>query len=314
MKSTVTITNPITTAVSVIAIINPISGAGADTTAAARRVSMLKAAAERRGIDVDIRLTERAGHARELAEASVSAGARQVIAWGGDGTINEVGAALVGSATVLGVIPAGSGNGLAAALAVPHDPDTAIAAAFDGAEWKIDAGVLAGRPFFNIGGVGFDARIARLFNQQPRGRRGGWPYVRLGVTEGWRYAAAKYSLQLDGERRELCAFLIAFANGREYGMGARIAPQAALDDGILDVTVVEDRPPLARFWHARHLATGHPDRATCVTVHQVRTASIESDAPMEFHVDGETGVAEGRVDVRIVPGALTVKVPVLPRR
>jgi diacylglycerol kinase (ATP) len=295
--------------VSVIAIINPISGGGTDTAIAGRRVAMLRTAAQRRGIDIGIHLTERAGHARELAQSSVAAGARLVIAWGGDGTINETGAALIGTSTVLGVIPAGSGNGLAAALAVPYDADAAIQAAFDGAEWTIDAGMMGGRPFFNVGGVGFDARIARLFNQQPRGRRGGWPYVRLGVTEGWRYAASEYSLELDGTPRRVRAFLIAFANGREYGMGARIAPQAALDDGILDVTVVEDRPRLARFWHARHLATGHPDRAACVSVHQVRAASIESDGPMELHVDGETDIAHERIDVRIVPGALTVKVP-----
>lgn len=294
---------------SVFAIINPVSGARADKSVAERRVETLRAEARRRGIDLEIGLTERAGHAREMAQASVAAGIRTVIAWGGDGTINETGGALIGSATALGVIPAGSGNGLAAALAVPREPQAAIDAAFDGVEWRIDAGMLAGHPFFNIGGVGFDARIARLFNQQPLGRRGGWPYVRLGVTEGWRYSASKYRLEIDGQRRELCAFLIAFANGREYGMGARIAPQAALDDGILDVTVVEDRPSIARFWHARHLATGHPERATCVGVCQATTATIESDAPIEYHVDGEAGTIEGRVDVRIIPHALTVKVP-----
>ncbi len=293
----------------VIAIVNPISGARADPNAAARRVAALRAAAERRGLDVEILLTERAGHARDLAASSVEAGADLVIAWGGDGTINEVGAALIGTPTTLGVVPAGSGNGLAAALALPRTPDLAIDAAFDGRAWTIDAGMMAGRPFFNIAGVGFDARVAQLFNRQPIGRRGRWPYVRLAVAEGFRYSAAEYSLTIDGETRTQRAFLIAFANGREFGMGARIAPQAALDDGILDVTIVAARPPLALLWHARHLATGRPDRATCVRMEHARTATVDSDRPMEFHVDGESGVARGTIDVRVIPGALTVKVP-----
>lgn len=298
----------------VFAIVNPISGARADPTVATRRVAALRAAAGRRGLDVEILLTERAGHARELAAASVAAGADLVIAWGGDGTINEVGAALIGTSTVLAVVPAGSGNGLAAALAVPRIPEFAIDAAFDGPARTIDAGMMAGRPFFNIGGVGFDARIAHLFNRQPVGRRGKWPYVRLAVAEGFRYSAAEYTLEIDGDVRTLRAFLVAFANGREFGMGARIAPQAALDDGMLDVTIVEHRPVLALFWHARHLATGRPDRAACVSIRQAKTAAISSDRPMEFHVDGETGVARGTIDVRVIPGALTVKVPGLPRR
>src|SRR4051812_36916573 len=163
---------------SIVAIINPISGAGADPAVASRRVDLLTAEAKRRGLDADIRLTTHAGHAREIAAESAAAGVDLVIVWGGDGTLNEAGAGLLGSATAIGLVPAGSGNGLAAALGVPRDPLEALALAFDGATRTIDAGMIAGRPFFNIAGVGFDARIAKLFNQRG-GRRGGWPYVVL---------------------------------------------------------------------------------------------------------------------------------------
>jgi YegS/Rv2252/BmrU family lipid kinase len=298
--------------VSVIAIINPISGAGADRTAASRRVAMLREAADRRGISVDIQLTERAGHARELAAAAVASGAALVIAWGGDGTINEAGGALMRTPAVLGVVPAGSGNGLAAALAVPREPAAAIAAAFDGATWAIDAGMMAGRPFFNIAGVGFDARIARLFNERAAGRRGGWPYISIGVREGCRYAAAEYLVSFDGHARRVRALLMAFANGREYGMGARIAPQAQLDDGVLDATVVEDRSVVARFLDAPYLAFAAAHRARGVTVSQIKAAIIEAEGPIDFHVDGEPAVAEGRLEVGIIPGALRVRVPRAP--
>ena len=122
------------------------------------------------------------------------------------------------------------------------------------------------------------------------------------------YPGVEYRVDLDGDRRQLRALLIAFANGREYGMGARIAPQAELDDGLLDATVVEYRPLLSRFWDARHLAMGTAHRARSVSTKQVTHAVIESDGPMEFHVDGELGVAERRIEVKILPGALKVRV------
>ncbi len=292
---------------SIVAIINPISGAGADPAAASKRAALVESEAHRRGLTAQVHFTERAGHARELAAASAQAGAALVIVWGGDGTLNEAGAGLIGSTTALGLVPAGSGNGLAAALGTPHEPVAALAAAFDGAVRTIDAGTIAGRAFFNIAGIGFDARIARLFNERGAGRRGGWPYLVIGVREGCRYGGAEYTVELDGDRRTLRALLIAFANGREYGNGARIAPQAQLDDGLLDATIVEERPLLARFWHARHMALGTAHLAPSVTVRQVRHAIVTSPAPMEYHVDGEPGIIEGPVEVRILPGALKVK-------
>jgi YegS/Rv2252/BmrU family lipid kinase len=295
--------------VSVIAIINPISGAGADTTVASRRVAMLRDAAARRGIDLETHLTERGGHARELAASSVASGARLVIAWGGDGTINEVGSALIGTDVVLGVVPAGSGNGLAAALAVPRDSARAISTAFDGDVHRIDAGVIAGRPFFNVAGVGFDAHVARLFNERAKGSRGRWPYISIGVREGCRYRSAEYVVTLDGRTRRVRALLIVFANGREFGMGARIAPQALLDDGLLDATIIEDRAVLARFRDVPYLAFAMTHRAPGVTVNRIRSATIETDGPMPFHVDGEPHWAEGRLEVSIVPAALRVRVP-----
>jgi diacylglycerol kinase (ATP) len=293
--------------ISIVAIINPISGAGADRDAAARRIAMVDAEAKRRGLHADIHLTERAGHARELAEASAASAVNLVIVWGGDGTLNEAGAGLIGSQTTLGLVPAGSGNGLAAALGAPRDPVTALAVAFDGDTRVIDAGIMGGRPFFNIAGIGFDARVAALFNARGAGRRGGWPYVVIGVREACRYSGVEYTIDLDGDRRTLKALLVAFANGREYGIGARIAPLAELDDGLLDATIVETRPILTRFWHARHMALGTPHRAPSVTTRQIRRAVVNAAGPMEFHVDGEPGIMDGPVEVIVRPAALKVR-------
>ena len=268
---------------------------------------MIRAAAAQRGVATTVAFTERQGHARELGEAAVAAHATSVIVWGGDGTFNETAGALLHSSIPVGLVPAGSGNGLAGALGVPRDPERAIAVALDGEPRAIDAGRMAGRYFFNIAGVGFDARVAALFNARGAGGRGAWPYLMIGVREGCTYCALDYDVQLDDEGRKHKALLIAFANGSEYGLGARIAPGASLDDGLLDVIIVEDAPLVARFWHARHLARGTPELAPPVTTRRVRRAVIESDGEMEFHVDGEPGRASGRIEVEILPGALLIR-------
>lgn len=288
-------------------IINPISGAGTQRDAAARRASMVEAAARERALGVTINFTERRGHAGELGAAAAASGSSGVIVWGGDGTFNETASALLGTNIPLGLVPAGSGNGLAGALGVPRQPRAALAVAFDAVPHAIDAGRIAGRYFFNIAGIGFDARVAALFDQRAIGARGGWPYVAIGVREGCTYCALDYDVQLDDEPRKHKALLIAFANGREYGLGARIAPDARLDDGLLDVIIVEERGVIARFWHARHLAKGTPQLAPAVTTARVRRAVIESPGEMEFHVDGEPAMAKGRIEVEVIPRALQIR-------
>jgi diacylglycerol kinase (ATP) len=204
-------------------------------------------------------------------------------------------------------VPAGSGNGLAGALGVPREPHAALDVAFDTPPRTIDAGRMAGRHFFNIAGVGFDARVAALFDRRGAGARGGWPYIAIGVREGCTYCALDYDVRLDDEPQRHRALLIAFANGREYGLGARIAPDARLDDGLLDAIIVEERGVIARFWHARHLAKGTPQLAPLVLTKRVRRAVIESAGEMEFHVDGEPGTAHGRIEVEILPAALRIR-------
>lgn len=269
---------------------------------------MIEQAAAVRGADVAIHLTERAGHARELARQAASSGCASVIAWGGDGTVNEVGSGLMGSATALGLVPAGSGNGLASALGVPMESAQAVGEAFDAPVHRIDVGLLGGLPFFNVAGIGFDAHVATLFNSRGKGSRGGWPYISIGIREGCTYCAQNYTLTLGQTSRQSKALLIVFANGREFGLKTLIAPNARLDDGFLDAVVVEDPGSvIARFWHARHLATGNPQRAPIVSMDRITEATVEADGDMVYHVDGEPGVMTGRVEVSIVPGALGVR-------
>lgn len=297
------------TAAQIVAIVNPLSGAGATSGAAAARVALLEARFRAAQLDGAVHLTERALHAGELARAAIDGGARLVIAWGGDGTINEVGTALAGTGVVLGIIPAGSGNGFASELGIPRTPEAAIDTALLGRDRAIDAGELEGRLFFNIAGIGFDAVVAEQFNLRTLGRRGMGPYVQIGLRETFRYRAAQYRIRLDAEELVTSALLIAFANGREYGNRIRLAPHAQMDDGKLEAMVVEDRHPLARLWCGRHLAMGTADKAPRVIKRSIESATIESDGDMPYHLDGEIGHAQGSITVRIRPKLLTVRVP-----
>ena len=292
--------------VNIAAIINPVSGAGANQNVARDRIALLTKELERRGLRASMELTARGGHARELAVAFAAAHVDLLIVWGGDGTVNEAGGALVGTNTAIGLVPAGSGNGLAAALGTSRNASDAISRALDGKRRAIDAGMIAGRPFFNIAGIGVDAVIARRFNQRAQGSRGALPYFVIGVTEGCRYRGEEYEIELDGESRRLRALLIAFANGQEYGVGARLSAGARLDDGLLNAVIVEDRSIVARFWHARHLTTGTPERAPRVIARPIQRAIIRREGTIDFHVDGEMGSAQGEVAVSIRPGALWV--------
>jgi YegS/Rv2252/BmrU family lipid kinase len=298
------------TAMRIVSIVNPVSGAGMDPGVAARRVQMIRDGLERRGLRSDIRLTERAGHAREMAQQAVDDRADLVIVWGGDGTVNEVACSLADSGTAMGLIPAGSGNGLANGLAVPRDPSAALAIALGDRVRRVDVGMLNGQPFVNVAGIGFDAHVARLFNLRGRGRRGPLPYLVIGVREGCRYAGREYTVTLEGESRATAtmqALLIAFANGSEYGLGIQIAPHARLDDGLLEACIVRDRPVLSRFMHARHLVRGSIDRAPELVRESVRKAIVDSPTEIEYHLDGEPGVARGPLEIRVRPGALIVR-------
>jgi diacylglycerol kinase (ATP) len=296
-------------AVDIVAIVNPLSGAGANRDVAQRRVALLRVSFAAADISGSAHVTERPGHARELALSAVDAGASVVIAWGGDGTINEIGAVLSGTPLSLGVVPAGSGNGFASELGIPWRPDAAIQTALHGRDHLIDAGELNGRLFFNIAGIGFDAVIAEQFNARGLGQRGLIPYVRIGIRETFRYRAARYRVCLDGEELVKDALLIAFANGREYGNRITLAPHARMDDGKLEAVVVQDRPALSRLWSGRHLALGTAHRASGIVLRSITSAIIETDGELLYHVDGEIGRGAGTAVVRIRPRALRVRVP-----
>jgi diacylglycerol kinase (ATP) len=264
-------------------ILNPKAGHLRRNPGVIREVQ--KFAAERGG-RVAFQMTTGAGHAVRLAAAAAEEGCDLVVAVGGDGTMNEVARGLFGTAAALGLVPCGSGNGLARHLGIPLRPADALRLLEQGPRVAIDVGRANGHPFLCAAGVGFEVHIAALFNR--RQRRGFFSYVATSLREWRAYIPASYRIAgPELEPFERTAFTVAVANAAQYGNGARIAPTARIDDGRLDLVAIPPvrwsnaLPLLIRLFRGRLLQ----DRG----VRHVSGPRFELSGPaaLAFHTDGE---------------------------
>ena len=290
----------------VAVIINPISGLGVRPDTARQRAELAAACVEAHRIAGEIFVTERRHHARELAEAALARGIETVIAWGGDGTVNEVASVLVHREAALGVVPSGSGNGLARELGLPFEPRAAFERALGARRRRIDAGELGGHLFFNIAGIGVDADVAHRFAATGHARRGLSMYVVQSTAALLNYKAEPMTLTVDGVAREVRPLLIAFANARQYGNGAMIAPQARVDDGRLDVVVVDDRSLFDNVRRVPALFKGKLATVPGVSMQTAVQAQVTARGPIRYHVDGEPCEASGSLTATARAAALTV--------
>jgi diacylglycerol kinase (ATP) len=294
--------------VRVAVIVNPAAGPAPHLEHGRQRATLAASVLGQAGVDAEVMLTERPGHASELARGAATRGAEIVVAWGGDGTINEVGCALAFTETALAIIRGGSGNGLAYALGVPRDPAAALRRAVAGERRQIDVGEIAGRLFFNIAGIGFDAHVADRFGREGR-KRGLSGYATVVARELFTYRAQSCRLTIEGCEYERRAFLLTIANGPQWGNGARVAPHAQLDDGLLDLVTVEPRSPLAAAWLIRRLFTGTFGDVRGVTTERVSSVEIYANPPVIFHVDGQPASSDvSPLQARVHPRALHIRV------
>jgi diacylglycerol kinase (ATP) len=292
---------------SYVFILNPAAGAGRD---AGRMSALLDGLCRDRGLDASIRMTEAPGHGRVLAEEAVRKGFRRIVAVGGDGTIHEVAQGVMGSGSALGIIPRGSGNGFAREFGIPTDPRKACETLLASRPLAIDAGKINGEPFFNVAGFGFDAQISRAFDRsQKGGRRGAIPYFLCGFREFWSYVPPRGTLRFEGRELAIAPFLVAFANCRQYGTGAVIAPGALADDGLLQMVLVKPVSWPRLLWHLPRVFLGTIDRAPVVETFPVREARIDLEGDAPYHVDGEIRPATRRLEVSVTPRCLNLLVP-----
>ncbi len=287
----------------VSAILNPRAGVAAHRA--------LRALERRRHAwgELTIFTTEAPGHARELAARAVDAGCDVVLAAGGDGTANEVAESLLDTPATLGLLPVGSGNGLARTLGIRLHPEAALRQLEGGVVRSVDVGLVNEKPFLNVAGAGFDAEIGEAFAAHGRrgGRRGVLSYVRLSVAAVRSYRARTFTIEANGERHTSRAMIVAFFNGRQYGGGAVVAPRAVLDDGRLECVILGAASLAEILLAAPRLFLGGIEHFRHYRQIQARHVVVEGHTP--FHRDGEPAGAADRLEVRLLRRALRVLVP-----
>lgn len=285
-------------------ILNPRSGHLLRRPGAADEIRRWIAA---RPLDASLVLTERAGHATELAHAAVADGCACVVAVGGDGTMNEVARALISTPTALGLIPCGSGNGLARHLGIPLNFSVALEQVLTGQPRQIDTGVAAGHAFFCAAGVGFEAHIAAEFNQLSR--RGFARYLTTSATAYWNYTAEHYEIESTVERREVTALTLVVANCCQYGNNAYIAPGAQLDDGRVNLTAVRPFNLLTAPVMLWRLFRGTLRDSGSVLMLADKKFTLHRKSAGLLHTDGEVHDAPATVEFQVRPQSLRVIAP-----
>ena len=235
--------------------------------------------------DYSIRKTEYPGHAYEIAKESKEQGIDIVVAVGGDGTVNEVGRALVHSNTALGIIPTGSGNGLARHLLIPMKIKGAIQVLNDCKITDLDYGIINEHPFFCTCGVGFDAFISEKFAEA--GKRGPITYLENILKEGLKYEPETYEIEAENGTIKKKAFLISCANASQYGNNAYIAPQASMSDGMIDVIIMEPFDALEASQISIEMFNKTLDKNNKIKTFRSKEIKIYRKAPGVIHYDGD---------------------------
>lgn len=258
--------------------------------------------------DVEIRYTEYAGHASEIAKEAVAKGVDTVVAIGGDGTINETAKSLIGSETALGIVPMGSGNGLARHIQIPLELSRALEVVRKGHRDKIDYGDVNGHIFFCTAGVGFDAVVSHEFAEKKG--RGPINYAKSALEVFSTYNPMTYSIYTDDGKVCEKAFLIAIGNAAQWGNNAFITPRASMTDGLLDVTVVKPFPVVEAPQMAMQLFAGNLDENQHVETFRSENIRIVLPSPDSVvHVDGEPFELEGILNIGIHKAGLYVLTP-----
>jgi diacylglycerol kinase (ATP) len=249
------------------------------------------------------------GEAGRLARRCVEQGVQVIAAMGGDGTVNEVAGALVGTSAFLGVVPLGSGNGFARAFGIPLDPLEALRGLRVYRPLTIDVGRCGSRFFFTTAGIGLDAEVARSFMETFGRVRGQVPYFLLTAWKVLRYRPGAIVLESEGFQYRGRPMLVAVCNTGQYGSGAVISPRSVPNDGRLDVCILEKVNPVVAVRYAHALFRGCIDRLPAMRTFPARKTVLRAASMLTLQLDGEVVKMEGPVEFDILPASLRVLAP-----
>lgn len=284
-------------------IVNPFSG----ISKKGKLADQIKQHLDTNLFEFEIKKTQAAGHGTELAREAMKQNFDMVIAVGGDGSVNEVAAALIGSDTTLGIIPAGSGNGFARHLGLSTNVVKAIQQLNHGKEIRIDTVKMNGRPFVNLAGLGFDGWVSyKLKKSKIRGFLG---YGKIVTQESFKFKPQTYQINIDGKIMEEECLCLEIVNAPMFGYNFEIAPHAKFNDGILEVVVVKKMTPwkLPQLaWHSFQKTINESGLTKCYSGKNIKIKIVE-ETPV--HMDGEGMLVNEDLEFSINPLSLSVWVP-----
>ena len=286
----------------IVFIMNPISG----TQNKAGIPELIERTLDYEQFSYELRLTEHAGHASEIANEAKEQGVDIVVAIGGDGTVNEVARAIVHSNTALGIMPCGSGNGLARHLLLPMNLKKSIEILNRCEIHELDYGIINGHAFFCTCGMGFDAFVSQKFAEA--GKRGPITYVENVLREGLKYKPETYEIQDEQGTTRAKAFLISCANASQYGNNAYIAPQASMSDGLLDVIIMEPFDVLEAPQISIEMFNKTLDKNSKIKTFKCQRLHIHRKQPGFIHFDGDPVMTDADVDIELKPKGIRVVV------
>ena len=281
---------------------NPISG----TSNKKGIPDLIRSGIDSERFDYEIRLTEYAGHAAAIAAEARDNHVDVVVAIGGDGTVNEVARSLVHSETALGIIPCGSGNGLARHLLLPLNVKKAIAVINKCEIHKLDYGVINGHEFFCTCGMGFDAFVSQKFAES--GKRGPISYLENILREGLKYKPETYVVEDETGTKRYKAFLISCANASQYGNNAYIAPQASMSDGLLDVVVMEPFDVLDAPQVSIDMMNKTLDKNSKIKTFRCKQLHIHRNQEGVIHYDGDPVMTGKDIDIHLEEKGINIVV------
>ena len=284
----------------ILFVINPISGGKTKYNFPSKIDKYL----DKSKFDSECVFTEYRGHGSHIAAEALKNGFDILVAVGGDGTINEVASEVEGTDKLMGIIPFGSGNGLARSLGIPIREVQAIKRINKLNISKIDSGTFNGRKFFNMAGIGFDAQISARFAENIK--RGFSSYAKIAFSEVSNYQPQFYRLNIDGKECEHQAFMISVANSSQYGNNAHISPFASLKDGLLDICILKPFPLYKFPALVFRMFRKNTHQSNYLEIIQGSKIIITRESAAAIHLDGDPFTMGTTLTIGINPHSLNI--------
>jgi len=289
--------------INILFVINPISGG----TAKLRIPALIDKYLNKEKFNANFFLTEYPGHATEIVEEAIAKDFDVFVAAGGDGTINEVASKVLEHGKILGILPLGSGNGLARFLNIPRNLKAAILLINQFKKDKIDSAYFNNKCFFNLAGMGFDAHLSSAFSKDKK--RGLAGYIKLSLKEVFTYKEESYNINIDGVDYKREAFAVTIANSSQYGNDVYIAPDASVKDGLLDVCIIKPFSILKLPVLSYVLLKGKAEASEMIEIIKGKNIKISRPKDGPVHVDGEPLKMGKEIQITVNPLSLEVIVP-----